>query len=453
MIGWAGVVLAGGMGTRMKSRLPKALHRVCGQEMLLYPVQALRQLGVAPIVVVVSPANEERVRELLGDSVVYARQTQALGTGHPLLQAAPLLKEKAYQVAVLNADSPLVSLTTLQGLSELHLSQEACITLLTSERCPQQELGKVVRDRDGRITSIVEAGEQDGTNAAGSEVNGGAYCLQAAWLWDNVERIPVGSKGDFYITSLVEMASSQGMRVEAQVSEDPDEVLGVNSRVQMAQVEAAMYQRTRHRWMLEGVTMVDPSSTFIDVSVELGQDTVFYPNTMVLGGSRIGEECRIGPGSVIRDSQVGDRCTITASFLEGATVEEEVSVGPFSRLRPGTHLERGVHVGNFSEIKNSRIGQGTAMGHFGYVGDATIGPNVNLGAGMVTCNFDGVSHHQTVVEEDAFVGCDTMFIAPVRLGAGSITGAGAVITQDVPDHRLAVGMPARIKKSKKITGK
>ena len=447
---WAGVVMAAGMGTRMKSKVPKILHKVCGQELVTYPVEALRKVGISRIVVVVSPESKEIVNGLLGDSVEYVCQTQPLGTGHALLQTVSLLKGQADHIIALGADSPLIRPTTLERLSSYHLSKESLITLLSATPCFHEGMGRVARDNAGKVTGILEASELTGEDRkTATEVNGGSYCFKASWLWDSLTRIEKALAGEFYLTSLVAMAASEGAGAEALVFEDPEEVLGINNRLQLAQAEVAMRQRIRERWMLEGVTMLDPASTFLDASVELGQDTVIYPNTMVIGRSKIGSGCIIGPGTVIQDSVIGDGCKIVASFLEGATLEESIDIGPFSHLRPGAYLESGVHVGNFSEIKNSRLGRSVAMGHFGYVGDASIGANVNLGAGMVTCNYDGVTKHRTVVEEGAFIGCDTMFIAPVRVGAGAITGAGAVVTEDVPPHRLAVGVPAKIRGSKK----
>ena len=446
------MILAAGLGTRMKSSVPKVLHKVCGQEMLLYPVRTLNEAGVDRIVVVVSPANEGAVRDLLGESVQYVVQHQPLGTGHALLQAAPLLAGQDAHVAVIGADMPLVKAETMQSLLDLHSSRKACMTLLVSSPAPQKDMGRLMHDEDGRVVAVVEAVEPDAGKAS-EQVNGGSYWFQGSWLWPNLTEIPLGEKGEFYLTSLVAMAAAQGQGVEALVADDPAEVLGINNRLQMSQVEAALYGRIRERWMLEGVTMIDPASTFIDASAVMGQDTLVYPNTMVLGDSRVGKECTLGPASVIRDSQVGDRCRITASHLEGAILEEDVDMGPFSHLRPGAYIEKGVHLGNFCEVKNSRLGQGVAMGHFGYVGDATIGAGVNLGAGMVTCNYDGVEHLHTVVEDGAFIGCDTMLVAPVRVGSNSITAAGSVVTSDVPPGRLAVGVPARIRKSKRISEK
>ncbi len=446
---WAGVVLAAGMGTRMKSSIPKILHRVCGQELVVYAVEALKQAGIGRVVVVVSSSGEEGVRHLLGESVEYVLQARALGTGEALLQAAAPLKGRAEHIVVLGADSPLIRPTTVEKLCSHHRSHDPRMTLLSASSPYHGGMAVIVRDETGMVERVEEA--FDGSRWEGDtarELNAGAYCFNGPWLWDNLPLIESSLVGELYVTSLAAMANSQGARVEAFICEDPQEILGINDRIQLAQAEGAMRQRIRERWMLEGVTLVDPASIYIDAPVELGQDTVIQPNTSLLGRSRIGRQCALGPGTVIQDSVIGDGCKVVASYLEEAVLEGSVDVGPFSHLRPGAYLESGVHVGNFAEIKNSRLGRGVAMGHFGYVGDASIGAKANLGAGMVTCNFDGVTKHRTEVGEGALVGSDTMFVAPVKVGAGAITGAGAVITKDVPPHRLAVGVPATIKESK-----
>ncbi len=452
MNGRAGVVLAGGIGSRMRSKLPKVLHKLCGREMLLYPVETLRQAGVEYVVVVVSPSNEESVRSLLGDSVEYVVQHQPLGTGHALLQTASVLRDRADHLAVIGGDTPLVRPSSLKSLLDVHLSRRASMSIIVSSADMPTDMGRLARRPDGRVTGIVEAVEANGATVS-QEVNGGAYWFQASWLWAQLAQIPIAGRGEFYLTSLAEMAAQQEVGIETLEVSEPSEVLGINDRVQMANAVAALHGRIRGEWMRQGVTMVDPTTTFIDASVHLGQDTIIYPNTMILGPSRVGSECTLGPGSVIRDSQIGDRCRVVASHVEGAVLEEDVEMGPFSHLRTGAYIERGVHLGNFCEVKNSRLGQGSAMGHFGYVGDATVGAGVNLGAGAVTCNYDGVEHQNTVIEDGAFIGSDTMLVAPVRVGEGSITAAGSVVTDDVPPARLAVGVPAKIRRSKRLTEK
>ena len=450
MEGWAGVVLAAGRGTRMKSRIPKILHEVCGRALVTYPVAALKDAGVGPLVVVISPEGEEETRALLGESVEYVLQPEPLGTGDALLRSADLLRGEADHLLVMGADTPLVRATTLQRLSAKHLSSGTLVTLLSAVCDAKDGLGRVARDGAGNITDIVEFQDlPSGERGTPYEANAGVYCFGASWLWDRLRSVESAPNGEVYLTSLVSMAASQARGAAGLLVEDPSEVLGVNDRRNLAKVEAEARQRVREHWMLEGVTIIDPPTTFLDGSVVLGRDTMIHPNSMVLGSSTVGEGCTIGPGAVIRDSVVGDGSKVVASFVEEATVEASVDVGPFSHLRPGTYLETGVHIGNFAEVKESRLGRGVAMGHFGYLGDASIGAGTNLGAGMVTCNYDGVTKHRTVVEEGAFVGCDTMFVAPVKMGAGAITGAGAVVTEDVPAGRLAVGVPATIKESKR----
>lgn len=441
--------MAAGMGTRMRSKTPKIFHKLCGQELLAYPVEALKKAGIDRVVVVVSPESIDGARALLGDQVEYVIQEPALGTGDALLQTATLLEGQSQHILAVNSDSPLFQATTLDALCSLHISTGSHLTLLSAHSASVEGMGRVQRDDAGKVQGIIEAVELGEDRSPTSEVNAGAYCLNAGWLWKVLPQLHKAQNGEVYLTSLVARAASQKARVEALVFDDPAEVLAINNRAQLAAAEAAMRGRINERWMLDGVTMVDPTSTYLDHSVELGPDTIIYPNTMILGSSKIGADCVLGPNTVITDSEIGDRCRITASFVTGSTIEASSEVGPFSHLRPGTHLESNVHVGSFGEIKNSRLGQRVAMGHFGYVGDASIGADVNLGAGMVTCNYDGVKKHVTTIEDGAFIGCDTMFVAPVTVGKGAITGAGAVVTKDVPPYRLAVGVPATIKETKK----
>ena len=441
---WAGVVLAAGHGARMKSRLPKVLHRVCGKEMIRYPVDLMRQLGVDHITVVVSPSIGPVVANTLPEGVGYVTQPEAQGTGDALERTRELLQGKADNLLVVGADCPLVQLSTVERLMESHNADSSDLTLLVGEAVNITDLGQVIRDDSGKVTAIREAAEQEGQELASGEVNGGVYGLSAAWLWENLGRIEPSLKGENYLTSLVAIGAAEGAKINTVTTLDSSELQGVNNRFQLSQVESTLRQRIRQRWMLEGVTILDPDSVFIDADVSIGKDTVLLPHTMLLGTTQVGEDCEIGPGSTIRDSAVGSRCRVTASMLEEATMEDASDIGPFSHLRPGAYLESGVHVGNFAEVKESRLGSGVLMGHFGYVGDATIGANANLGAGMVTCNYDGKDKHRTVIGEGAFVGCDTMLVAPVAVGAAAVTGAGSVITDDVPPSRLAVGVPARI---------
>ncbi|MCH7606233.1 MAG: bifunctional UDP-N-acetylglucosamine diphosphorylase/glucosamine-1-phosphate N-acetyltransferase GlmU [Chloroflexi bacterium] len=429
----------------MNSKLSKVLHPVCGRELVRYPVELLKQMGIQRVVLVVSPANREAVRQVVGEQAEYVIQPEALGTGDALARTADLLTGKADRLMVLAADAPLIRLETVQQLMNSHVDSCRDMTILTGHGGTAQDFGRVVRDEQGRLLEIVEAADETELAGKPSEVNGSVYCFQAGWLWENLDRIEPAPNGERYITSLAAIGGAQNASIEGVAATDSTELQGVNNRIQLAEVEAVLRQRIREQWMLAGVTILDPASVFIDADATIGRDTVILPNTMVLGRSQIGEECEIGPGSVVRDSTLGARCKATASVLEGSTLEDGVDVGPFSHLRPGAYLESGVHLGNFVEIKESRLAEGAVMGHFGYVGDAYIGPKVNVGAGTVTCNYDGKDKHRTVIEGGAFIGCDTMLVAPVTVGSGAVTGAGAVVTKDVPPGRLAVGVPAKIR--------
>ena len=441
----AGIVLAAGLGKRMMSRLPKSLHRVCGKELVRYPVDLLRQCGIKQVFVVVSPANRDALRAALGDAVEYVVQPEPRGTGDAVACCMEAVGALAKHVVVTGGDTPLVREESLLRL--LNGREGRRMGFLTGRDPSLEDLGRVTR-RDGMVTGIVEAAEAEVSDGA-AELNAGVYCLEAAWLWDSIRKLSPAPSGEYYLTDVAGIAAREGSNVASAPVTDPSELLGVNDRIQLARAEAVQLQRVRKHWMMRGVTMTDPASVFVDFDAAIGMDTVILPNTMVLGRSNIGEGCELGPGSVVRDSSIGDGCRVTSSVVEESVMEAGSDIGPYSHLRPGAYLESGVHIGNFVEIKESRLSAGTLMGHFGYVGDATIGAKVNVGAGTVTCNFDGRDKHRTVIEDGAFIGCDTMLIAPVTVGSQAVTGAGAVITKDVPPARLAVGVPAKIREKTK----
>lgn len=442
MQAWTAVVLAAGLGSRMKSRTPKVLHAVCGLPMVAYPLAIGRVAGKSPVTLVV-PSEHQIIHSSLGNTVRYVVQESPQGTGHALLQTRPFLEDQKGHILVLYGDTPLLRLASIQKLMAHHVETNSNVTLLTAIEGPQDGMGRVVRNSSGGIAQIIEEHDASPKQRTISEVNGGASCFRASWLWPSLDKLkPSDNRGEIYLPDLVSLAANSDGQVEAVTVDDPWEVFGVNNRSQLAQAEAVLRERVRQHWMGEGVTLLDPASTFIDASVRLGKDTVVYPNTHLHGKTTIGEECQIGPNTVIKDSGIGERCRVLASFLEEVSLEPEADVGPFSHLRPGTYVERKTHIGNFVEVKNSRLGRATTVGHFSYIGDATLGPNVNIGAGSITCNFDGVDKHHTLVGEDAFIGCDTLLVAPVEIGNRAITGAGAVITHDVPDDTLVIGMPA-----------
>ncbi len=437
----ASVILAAGQGTRMKSSLPKMLHRVCGKPMLQHALEAARSASDQTPVVVVGHGAEQVQKAVAG--VQFVVQEQQLGTGHAVMQAENALKGQADYVIVTYGDMPLLRPETVQKLVDAQLKNPGSMSLLTVIAENPRGFGRIARHADGTVAAIIEEAVASPEQLQLRELNVGAYCFNADWLWGALHRIQVSPKGEYYLTDTVEIAVKDGLPVQAVVLDDMEETIGVNNRIHLAEAEAAMRCRINQRHMLNGVTIIQPESTFIEAGVTVGADSVLWPNTYLQGSTTIGNGCQIGPDSHIRDTKIGDACRVFKSVLEGAVLEDGVDMGPFARLRPGAHLGKHVHMGNFGEVKDSYLGEGVKMGHFSYVGNATIGANVNIGAGTITCNYDGVKKSPTVIGEDAFIGSDTMLVAPVTIGARARTGAGAIVTKDVPDDMLAVGMPAR----------
>ncbi len=439
----AAVIMAAGQGTRMRSSLPKVLHPLLGRPMVWYAIEAASQAsGTTPVLIVGHGA--EQVRQVVGEAAHFVLQQPQLGTAHAVQQAETLLRGHADLVLVTAADMPLLSPQTLQALIEAQREQRAPLTLLSAHSEDSRGFGRILRNAEGRIVAVVEEAQATPEQLALRELNVGAYCFSAEWLWEALKRVPLSPKGEYYLTDVVALAAREGFSVQALPVEEVSEIIGINTRVHLAEAEAILRHRINQSWMLAGVTLVDPQTTYIEAGVEIGQDTIIYPNTYLQGKTRVGQACILGPNTILRDTQVGNRCQILASVVDQAIVEDDVDIGPFAHLRKGAHLAKGVHMGNFGEVKNSYLGPGTKMGHFSYVGDATIGANVNIGAGTITCNFDGKKKNPTTIEEEAFIGSDTMLIAPVKVGKGARTGAGAVVTKDLPPYTLAVGVPARV---------
>jgi bifunctional UDP-N-acetylglucosamine pyrophosphorylase/glucosamine-1-phosphate N-acetyltransferase len=446
--GWVAVVMAAGAGTRMNSRTPKVAHDIAGRPIVRHVVECARTAGVAECIVVVSGgADAAAVRDAAGAGVRFAVQRQQLGTGDAVAQARAAAGDAEF-VLILNGDVPLVLLQTLQRLMAAVEAPDAPDLALLTACVPVEAYGVLDVTPDMRITAINETKGSEGIDRSESRyINAGQYAVRASWLWPRLDRIEAASNGERYLTALAAMANDEGNPGIAVVAEEAIEVRGINDRIQLAEAEAAMRDRIRRAHMLNGVTMRDPASTFIDAGVTIGRDTTIEANTHLLGATNIGEQCVLGPGTVIRDSTLGERCAVRQSSIEESTLEDGVDMGPFSHLRPGTHLCAGVHIGNFAEVKASRLGRGTKMGHFSYIGDADVGADVNIGAGTITANYDGASKHRTEIGDGAFIGSDTMLVAPVRIGKGARTAAGAVVTKDVPDGMIAIGSPARIRRT------
>lgn len=439
----AAVILAAGQGTRLKSALPKVLHAVGGMPMVSWSVQSARALGADPIVLVVG-YGADQVRQAVGETALYAEQAQRLGTGHATLQAKPLLQGQTRSVVVLYGDMPTLRAETLQRLVALHRAKQPAVTMLSVLSDDSMGFGRVVRNAQGTVQAIVEEAVASPEVLAIRELNCGVYCFDAEWLWRRLPDVPVTPpKGEYYLTDMVGLAVAEGLPVEVLTITAVDEVQGINTRVHLAQAERILRERINEHWMLEGVTLLDPATTYIEATVQIGRDAIIHPNTILQGRTVIGERAVIGPNTLIRSSRIGDDCRVLMAVVEEAVMDRGANIGPYGHLRPGAHLGEGVHMGNFGEVKDSYLAPGVKMGHFSYIGNAQVGQGANIGAGAITCNYDGERKHPTIIGEQAFIGSGTMLVAPVTLGRRARTGAGAVVTHDVPDETLVYGVPAR----------
>ncbi len=436
------VIMAAGLGTRLKSRMSKVMHPISGMPMIWWVFEVVREATDVTPHVVVGP-EDQAVRDFFGESARFVFQKERLGTAHAVMQATETLQGASDLVLVINGDMPLLQVETLKSMIEAQENNSGPVTILTGNPSKSRGFGRVVRGADGRISEIVEQAHASPDQLAMMEVNVGAYCFRSDWLWDQLPVLKPSPKGEFYITDMIGMAVGAGEQVGWVETQNEDEIIGINTREHLAEVQAAVQRRINHHWMQSGVTIVDPGNTYIDARVKIGSDTTIMPNTFLQGTTEIGIGCEIGPNSLIRDSSIGDRCQVLMSVLKKAVCEDDVDIGPYAHLRPGAHLGVGVHIGSFGEIKQSRLEAGVKLGHFSYIGDTTIGKNSNIGAGTVTCNFDGESKHKTIIGENVFIGSDTMLVAPITLGNGSRTGAGSVVTKDVPENTLVAGVPAR----------
>jgi len=441
------VVLAAGEGTRMRSRLPKALHCIGGRPLIAYPVRLARQLG-GRLVLVVGRGSEE-VRQAVGEgpSVHFIEQKERLGTGHALQQARSACGNGSGTVLVLPADTPLLSALTLERLVERHRGSGAAATLLTAVLDAPEGYGRVVRDA-GRVRAIVEDRDASPEQKQIREVATSVYAFDARRLWPALDQVRADNdQGEYYLTDVIAILGRQGQPIEAVMAEDPAECLGVNDRKQLARVAALLRARALERLMSEGVTVLDPATTYVDDTVTVGTDSVLAPGVVLEGATAIGAECTVGLGCHVSDSRLGDRVTLKPyCVLSQAIVEDEATLGPFCHLRPLSHVGARAKVGNFVELKKSRIGRGSKVPHLSYVGDATVAEDVNIGAGTITCNYDGVKKHETRIGRGAFIGTNTSLVAPITIGEGAYVGAGSTVTEDVPPGALALGRAPQVTK-------
>jgi bifunctional UDP-N-acetylglucosamine pyrophosphorylase/glucosamine-1-phosphate N-acetyltransferase len=447
--GTVAVVLAAGLGTRMKSDLPKVLHSLCGRPMLAYVLDAWASTadgdaGGRPIVVF-SPAVAALI-DVFADRATFALQDEPRGTGDAVGAALAVVAAEADEILVLSGDVPLITGADLDAVLEARRQDDAAIALASVFAADPAELGRVVRGEFGTVERIVEARDASAEELAGNETNAGIYAFDAAWLRRRIAALtPSATTGELYLTELVRLAREDGRLVSAVAFEDDGRFDGINDRSQLAAAEWSMRVRLNEAHMRNGVTMRDPSTVYLDWTVDLGADVTLEPNVILRGATTVGAGSIIGAGSQLVDATVGAGVRIWASVIEASTVEDGATIGPFSHLRPGSVVGRGAEVGNYAELKNTRLGAGSKQHHMSYLGDTETGAGVNIGAGTITANYDGTRKHRTTIGDGAFIGVDTMIVAPRVIGAGARTGAGAVVTKDVPAGKLAVGVPARIR--------
>ncbi|HEX2923645.1 MAG TPA: bifunctional UDP-N-acetylglucosamine diphosphorylase/glucosamine-1-phosphate N-acetyltransferase GlmU [Chloroflexota bacterium] len=438
------MVLAAGMGTRMRSGLHKILHPVAGDPIISHVLSAIAAASISDVVMVVGHRSDQ-VMSAVGNDVRYALQQPQLGTGHALQQAVSAMDSVPDRVLVLCGDTPLLKSATLSRMVSMQRDAAAVVLLSAVVENPTG-YGRIVRGEDGSVLAIVEEADADEETRRIEEINSGLYCFDGRWLVANLPKLKKSAKGEYYLTDLVAEAVCQGRRVLATVADDETEVMGVNDRSQLADADRVMRDRICKELMASGVTIIDPANTYIGKDVKIGVDSVILPGTHLRGNTVVGERCEIGPNSIVDDSSIGNDCRVIASMLEQSRVADHVSIGPFSHLRPGAVIASNARLGNYAEVKNSSIGEGVQMHHFSYIGDAEIGEGTNIGAGTITCNFNNKGEkHRTKVGKHVFLGSDTMLRAPIEIGDGAATGAGSVVTRNVPPGVTVFGVPARQK--------
>lgn len=438
------IILAAGKGTRMKSRLPKVLHKLGGKYMVEHVINAVRKLGVEEFIAVVGH-EAQMVEEALGDGITYALQQEQLGTGHAVMMALPYIKEEEGHVLVVCGDTPLLRTETLKKLWDDHLGSESSCTVLSALLADPTGYGRMVRKDDGTILKIVEQKDASPAELAINEINTGTYCFNLKSLREVIKEItPNNAQGEYYLTDMVALLGAKGLKVNAVIAKDFNETKGINSRGQLAEAEEILRMRKISCLLDDGVTVIDPHSTFVEGDVTVGPDTILEPFTYLRGKTTIGSDCVIGPHADIKDSRIGNGVKVNRAVMNEATVGNDCNIGPFAYLRPGAELKEGVKIGDFVEIKKSTIGEGSKVPHLSYVGDAQVGENVNIGCGTITCNYDGKNKYQTIIRDGVFIGSNTNLVAPVEVGEGAYVGAGSTITKDVPADDLAVSRAKQV---------
>lgn len=450
MQNFATIVLAAGKGTRMKSKLTKVLHPILGKPMLHYILSTVKELKPARNIVVIGH-QADKVREAFkDDSITFTLQKEQLGTGHAVKIAGEQLQDFTGNVLILYGDTPLLTVETLQEFIEFHQEKKASASVLTARLPDPEGYGRVVRDDRGTIQSIIEEADLRPEEKDICEVNSGIYLFDTRLLLDALNRIQSNNaQGEYYLTDVVEIFRESGHYIYPFLLDDYTEILGVNDRVRLAEVTGIIQKRINKQWMEEGVTIIDPSRTYIHPDVEIERDVTIYPGVILEGNTKVGENTVIGPGCRIKDSRLGRTVNVQNSVILKSIVGDNCTIGPFAYLRPGTELETGVKIGDFVEVKKSRISEGAKVPHLSYIGDATIGSKTNIGAGTITANYDSQKKNPTTIGREVFIGSNCTLVAPVKVGDRAMTGAGSVVTRDVEEDTVVVGVPAKFFKRRK----
>ncbi|HRF59327.1 MAG TPA: bifunctional UDP-N-acetylglucosamine diphosphorylase/glucosamine-1-phosphate N-acetyltransferase GlmU [Fimbriimonadaceae bacterium] len=435
-----GVILAAGKGTRMKSEMPKALHPVCGVPMVDLVGRAMRAAGIAAPIVVVGHGADAVREALAGSEYRFAIQAEQLGTGHAVRMAEDPLRGYDGPVIVAPGDTPLLDAGVFDALLRVHREQAAAATVATSIVSDPTGYGRLIRDPDGRAVAIVEEKDATADEREVREVNAGVYCFDAVTLFRILPQLSsANAQGEYYLTDAIRLLASEGAAVATAVFEDPSVLVGVNDRRQLAEASDVLRQRTLVRHMLDGVTIIDPETTYIGLDVTIEPDVTIAPMTTLEGVTSIGSGSTIGPVSRVKDSRIGRGCTVLMSFVDRARMADGSRCGPYAHLRPGADVGDGVKIGNFVEIKNAVLAPGSQVSHLSYIGDAEVGAGTNIGAGTITCNYDGFEKHKTTIGANAFVGSNSTLVAPVTIGDGVVIAAGSTITHDVGEDELGIG--------------
>lgn len=440
------VILAAGEGTRMKSDTPKVLHKVCGLPVLTHIIEATRRAGAEKIVVVVGK-DAEKIKEVFAnDDIEFVVQKEQKGTGHALMQAENAAKGSSHFV-VLYGDMPMVTAESIGGMARFHREQKAAATVMTAKVDDPAGYGRIIR-KGNKVLDIREHKDATSEERAINEINAGVYCFDTSLVFSALSRVKNNNRqGEYYLTDVVKILNQEEKFVAAFELDDPQELQGINDRRQLAQTQKLMQKKIIEGWMEEGVTFLNPDTCMVDSTVKIGRDTTIYPGVILEGNTQIGQGCNIIGPCRIKDTVIGDCCEIIMSQIDECVLDEGVKVGPYSNLRPGCELSSKVKVGDFVELKNTKVGEGTKIPHLSYVGDGILGKGINIGAGVIFVNYDGYKKHQTVVEDNAFVGCNSNLIAPVTVKAGSFIAAGSTITKEVPEDSLAI---ARARQENKV---